>query len=158
MVMRKYLLLLLMSLSFLSAYSQTWSVTHHDANAMKKIAAYDSCSFKDKDENLFIFWSNRQKKFRIITHSGIFDSEYGHWQADIEIEFYDINGKSIDKVETYGRVDKHNMDVLESWLFTKRAKKVISYLKGQKGSICFRLPIFRKIQRMEFIVPCMKNP
>ena len=88
----------------------------------------------------------------------MFDSEYGHWQADIEIEVYDINGKSIDKVETYGRVDKHNMDVLESWLFTKRAKKFISYLKDQKGSICFRLPIFRKIQRMEFTVPCMKNP
>lgn len=155
--MKKYLFALLMFFCITSAYSQSWSYTHHNEDPMKKMEAYDSFSFTGSDGNIFIFWSNSPKDFRIISNESIFNySGESHW-VELEIGFYDVNGNFIEKIKTNGRADEDEPSRLENMSFTKGAKKVISYIKEQKGSVRFLAPLYGRASGMDFTVPCMNN-
>lgn len=155
--MKKFLLLFYMLFCFIFAYSQTWSTTHHDEDAMKKMEAYDSYSYTDTEGNVFVFWSNSPKNFRIISNESVFNySDTAYW-VELEIGFYDINGNFIKKIKTNGRADEEEPSRLENMSFTKGAKKVISFIKEQKGSVRFLAPLYGISSGLDFTVPCMKN-
>lgn len=155
--MKKYLLFLLTFFCITSAYSQSWSSTHHDEDPMKKMESYDSFSFTDSDGNMFIFWSNSPKNFRIISNESIFNYSGKTRWVKLEIGFYDENGTFIEKIETNGRADDDEPSRLENMSFTKGAKKIISYIKEQKGSVRFLAPLYGRSSGMDFTVPCMRN-
>lgn len=155
--MKKYLFVLLMFFCITSAYSQSWSSTHHDEDPMKKMEAYDSFSFTDSDGNMFVFWSNSPKNFRIISNESLFNYNINSRWVELEIGFYDENGKFVKKIRTNGRADDDEPSRLENMSFTKGSKEIISYIKEQKGSIRFLVPLYGSASGMDFTVPCMKN-
>lgn len=155
--MKKYLLFMLAFLNVTFAYSQKWSSSHYEADPMKKIEAYDSYHFTDENGNMFIFWSNSPKNFRIISNESIFNYKYKSFWVEIEIGFYDVNGKFVEKIKTNGAADENEPSRLENMSFTKGAKKIISYLKEQKGSVRFLAPLYGRASGMDFTVPCMNN-
>lgn len=155
-IMKKYLLFILTMFCFTSVYAQ-WSTTHHEADQMKKMEAYDSYSYTNEVGDKFIFWSNSPKNFRIISSESIFNYNGNARWVNLEIGFYDENGNFIEKIVTNGRADNDEPSRLENMSFTKGAKKIISYIKEQKGSVRFLAPLYGVSSGFDFTIPCMKN-
>lgn len=155
--MRKYILSTILLISALTAKAQSWTSKHHDADQMKKTEAYDSYSYTDKNGNMFVLWSNSTKNFRIISNESIFNYNGDGYWVKLEIGFYDTKGNLLEKIRTNGKADKDEPSRLENMSFTKGAKKIISYIKEQKGSVRFLAPLYGRSSGMDFSVPCMNN-
>lgn len=103
---------------FTSVYAQ-WSTTHHEADQMKKMEAYDSYSYTNEVGDKFIFWSNSPKNFRIISSESIFNYNGNARWVNLEIGFYDENGNFIDKIVTM--VEQTTMN-LQDWRICRLPK------------------------------------
>lgn len=154
--MKRYLLIALVTFNFNFAYSQ-WVTIHHDADPMNKTGCYDSYSFTDSVGNKFIMWSDSDKRFRLISSEHIFNYNAESHMVFVNVGFYDERDNFIEKVEIDGHVNKSEPTMLENQFSSKKVKKIISYIKEQKGSVRFRVPLYGKAYGLDFIVKCLNN-
>ena len=142
--------------------AQKWSIDEHEADELRGSESYTSYCYDDENENSFVFWSNSDKNFRIITNSGVFDYKSSfagkiHTRLmNVVVGIYDTQDKLIEKYETKIEVADDIKMASKPWA-TKKAKKILEYIKEQQGYIRILASIYGSNLPFEIKVPCLKN-
>ena len=141
---------------FCNISAQTgWSSSEFKGDELKGTETYNSYKFEDEEGNDFIYWSNSDYDFRIISSSHIFDYNSSKL-ISITIGFYDSNDKLIDKGTTTLLVsskDSHFASVPGK----KIGKKILNYLNESEGYVRIIGPLYGTLGSFEIKVPCMKK-
>lgn len=156
-VMKKILLFLFLLLPAMVS-AQEWKTSHHKADELKKTQAYDSYHFTEIGIGSFIYWSNDDTNFRIITDKKLFDYKRdGSIRYVIAtIGYYDEKGKLISDEKSAMYVDDQQPDFAET-LKKKTARKVIDHLTNKKGYVRILAPLYGTNLDFDLKVQCKNN-
>lgn len=146
-------------------HAQSWETTYHEGDELTGESSYTSYMYTDENGNSFVFQSNHNDDFRIISSSGIFD-----YVGDIKsfyatIGLYDNNDKLVEKLKIQFIALDGNADQAQPNLIPmirpipnpNRCKKTIDYLKNKKGYIRIVAPLYGSHLDFKIKVPCMKQ-
>ena len=87
--MKKVIFVCMMLLASVQLFAQSWKTTEFKADELKGTQAYTAYIYNDEKGNSFIYWSNTEKRIRIINKNGIFNADYNCFfgrQSDITIK------------------------------------------------------------------------
>ena len=112
-----------------------------------------------------IVWNNENKKFRIISNDGVFDSKVTQWNFGYKslftakVGYYDINGKLLSKTTCLFEIGANHSQgnsMRNNW-GVNEAKTIIPYLREKKGFVRIVAPLSGTNSRFDIKVPCMNN-
>ena len=153
--MKKIIFMLAFMLSSISIFAQQWTQKEFKADELKGTDGYMAYTYKDENGNSFIYWSNTEKKLRLINKVGIFDSDsYGNVLA--KLGFYDESGNLVKKKD-FGISTISNSYSMAENKYSKESAMILKYLKEQKGYIRILAPMFQSVSPWEIKVPCLNN-
>jgi len=153
---RIYLLILVNLLVLGKLSAQTgWSSNEHKGDELKGTESYYSYKFEDSEENDFIYWSNSDYNFRIISGSHIFDYSSSK-MISITVGFYSIDDNLIDKGTTTLVVSSENSHFAEV-PGKKIGRKVLKYLNENEGYVRIIAPLYGTLASFDIKIPCMKK-
>ena len=133
-----------------------WSSNGHKGDELKGTEAYFSYTYEDAEGNNFIYWSNSDYNFRIISHSHIFDYNI-YDQIGITIGFYSADDKLIEK-KTNMRLYVSSKEAHFASLPAKKiGRKVLQYLNENKGYIRIIAPLYGTIANFDIKIPCINK-
>jgi len=132
-----------------------WHSTVFKADELKGTESYISYMYEDEGENSFIYWSNNDQNFRIISGSHIFDYNSSKL-ITVTIGLYSSDDKLIDKSNTTLLVSRDNSH-FASVPGKKVGKKVLNYLNEDEGYIRIIAPLYGTLVSFDIKVPCMKK-
>jgi len=148
--MKKIFIFSIMCLFAVFANAQGWTSDFHEADELKGQKAYTCYSFTN-ETGMFVFFSDPDDLFKIATFDGFFD--YGRYHTThVIIGLYDEDDKLIDKIDYWIYVQKDNSSI--AFDNGKKPKKVINYLKQNKGYIRIIADRYGK-SSFDFKVPCL---
>lgn len=162
---KKILLVLLIMCGQQIAKAQDWSKTSWDADELTGKEAYDSYQYTDEIGNSFVYWSNSDAAFRIISASGVFDYEGANQNFWALIGLYDEKDELLEKFEirflaVYGIENQANADLIP---FRRpipnpgHCKKLLQFLKQRQGYVRIVAPVFGKRNGFDMKIPCLNN-
>ncbi len=161
--MKKLLLVLLFVCGQQIAGAQDWSKTSWDADELTEREAYDSYRYTDEIGNSFVFWSNSDADFRIISALGIFDYEGANHNFWALIGLYDENDELLEKfeirflaVEGMGNQAEANLTPFRRPIPNpERCRKLLQFLTQRQGYARIVAPLFGTNNKFDLTVPCM---
>lgn len=139
-----------------------WRAEVQHADELKGTEEYTSYIYTDKKGDYIVIWSNTDEDFRIVSNSNIFNYNVGStkWFSST-IGLYDENGNLLEKVGI--DFDARNDDPRiadNSTTFRrekKAAKKIITFIRNEKGYVRIIAPLYRSNNDYDIEVPCFKS-
>ena len=166
--MKRILFVLIAVLSCVAANAQKWEVTKHEADDLKGTEAYTSYMFSEPGVGSFVFWSNHDGHYRLISDDGIFNyeriaSQFGAYRGeDVIVGLYDNDNNLVERIEMWLDCESDKPTFLETrdagkFLNptgqAKKVKKIMKHLNSGKGYIRFVAARYGKTD-FDLKVPC----
>lgn len=166
--MRKFLVLIFTFAFCFAAKAQQWEVTKHEADDLKGTTAYTSYMFSEPGVGSFVFWSNLDGQFRIVSDNGIFNykvtsTKYATYRGEsIIVGLYDKDDKLIERIEMWLDCESDKPTFLETRnagkMFNpigqaKKVKKIMAHLNSGTGYLRFVAARYGKTD-FDLKVPC----
>lgn len=153
--MKKAFIICMMMLSSAQLFAQSWSKTEFKADELKGMEAYIAYTYKDEKGNSFIYWSNTDKRLRVIDKKELFNSNANN-EIWLTIGFYDKSDKLVKKKEMIFYTINDTYNTAEN-RYKKEAAMILKYLKEEKGYIRFLANQFQTTAVWDMKVPCLNN-
>ena len=157
------LLLGLMCYSVTNA--QKWDTTFFAADELEGIEAYYAFHIMDATGNVFNFWSNDDKNFRVVCSSGIFNWSGNFHIVKATIGYYDVSNKLVEKkdiqlvvADGQGDVAEPNTSIgISSISNKKKAIQLLNYLQNEEGYVRILIPLYGRNDKFDLTIPCIRN-
>lgn len=152
--MKKAIFVCMMLLASVQLFAQSWKTTEFKADELKGTQAYTAYTYNDEKGNSFIYWSNTEKRIRIIDKNGIFNADYNcfFWAT---IGYYNQEGKLILKKQIGFNTINDGYIIAEH--SSKEGRNIINYIRKEKGYIRILAPEYKSINDWEIKIPCINN-
>lgn len=143
----------------MQSMAQKWEINNHEGDELRGTKSYMSYSYTDERGNSFIFWSN-SNSFRITTENGVFDytiSRLGnidYRKLKITVGYYDNNETLVNKKDIELLVEDNAQFASKP---LSGQKKLIKYIKEEKGYVRILAPLYAKNIPYELKIPCLNN-
>ena len=147
------------------ANAQKWDTTFFAADELEGIEAYYAYHITDSTGNVFNFWSNDDKNFRVVCSSGIFDWSGNFHIVKATIGYYDASKKLIEKkdiqlVVADGRGDVAELNTsigITAVSNKKKAIQLLNYLRDEEGYVRILIPLYGRNDKFDLTIPCIRN-
>ena len=147
------------------ANAQKWDTTFFAADELERIEAYYAFHVTDSTGNVFNFWSNDNKNFRVVSSSGIFNWSGNFHIVKATIGYYDVSNKLIERndiqlVVADGRGDmaEPNTSIgIGSISNKKKAIELLNYLQNEEGYVRILIPLYGRNDKFDLTIPCIRN-
>ena len=154
--MKKVIFTCMMLIVSAQLFAQSWNTTEFKADELKGIEAYTAYTYNDEKGNSFIYWSNTEKKIRIIDKQHLFNSSINN-EVFITVGFYDDKGNLVKKKkDMYFSTINDTYNMAEN-RYGKEAAMILRYLKEEKGYIRFITTQFKTSASFDLKVPCLNK-
>lgn len=172
--MKKILFVIVSLVISVSMFGQgKWSETKFEADEFKGTKEYTAYSFENEIGE-FVYWSNKNGQYRLISFVGNFNyetgySQYtGHWCGiTVKVGLFDENDKMVDKFDMWLECESGDGPVTTAQTFDKggfwnptgqgkKVKKIMKHLNEKKGYVRFFADLYNA-NDFDFKVQCKNN-
>ena len=146
-----------------------WVLTTHEADELIGNDEYNSLVYVGSENKTIVLWDDNDKDFRIICNDGnIFDYKVGSngWSLNTNMKlfvatigYYDSNNKLLKKKECGFRIEGNASEArsIKYGMGGNEGKRIVAFLKNEKGYIRIIAPLFNTRKNFDFKVPCLNN-
>ena len=143
--MKKISIIVVLLFLPLTGISQGWEKTYHPEDKLMGTQAYTSYYYTDALGNGFVYWSDSDVKFRVITTEGIFDysiTSEGQHIIHCKVGFYNDEDVLVEDKNMILRVVNGNASQAEMFnpignfgVNKRKGKELLKYINEEQGYV-----------------------